>query len=94
MWRVMADRTMFKRKGNKAHIGRYGAVVWEGLKLVKTWNCCLFESSVPSANSRTTGPLGTPASLLGALPPGIPAAGPPEEADPGVFSASCGNLLT
>ena len=34
------------------------------------------ELSVPSANSRTTGPRGTPASLLWARSPGMPAAEP------------------
>ena len=49
VWRVLKNRSLYKKKGNKAHIGRYGAVCWEGMKLLKSWNCCLFESSVPSA---------------------------------------------
>ena len=40
------------------------------------------ELSVPSANSRTTGPRGTPASLLWARSPGMPAAEPEPGAGP------------
>ena len=51
VWRVLSERSLYQ-KGTKAHIGRYGAVVWEGLSLLKAWNCCLFDASVPSAEGQ------------------------------------------
>ena len=48
-WNCARNRPLYKKKGNRAHIGRYGSVTTEGLKLVKNWNGFLFESTVPSA---------------------------------------------
>ena len=52
IWRVMSEKSLYKRKGTKAHIGRYGAVVWEGLALLKTWNCSLFEATLPAVEGQ------------------------------------------
>ena len=52
IWRVMSEKSLYKRKGTKAHTGRYGAVVWEGLALLKTWNCSLFKATVPAVEGQ------------------------------------------
>ena len=46
----LRNRSLYTKKGNRAHIGRYGSVTTEGLKLVRNSNSCLFESTVPSAD--------------------------------------------
>ena len=48
VWRVMQMKSVYKKKGNKAHIGRYGAVPVEGMRLLKTWNQTLFQTTVPA----------------------------------------------
>ena len=49
IWRHMHNNSMFKKNGNTAHIGRYGCIPHEGLKLLKVWNQALFEATVLAA---------------------------------------------
>ena len=48
-WNCLRNRSLYKKKGNRAHTGRYGRVTTEVLEIIKNWNSCLFDSTVLSA---------------------------------------------